>query len=119
VSVAELGGVRRVGAICQAIIPLFIILYLGMGLYVLVSLAPLIPGVVADIFYYAFTPHAAIGAFAGSTVLLSISQGIMRACYSSDVGVGYAFMIHSESSQQNYAKQASLTIFEVFLDIFV
>ena len=116
---AERGGMKRIGSICSTIIPLFIFLYLGMGGYVLASCASAIPQVFADIFHYAFTPHAAVGAFAGSTIMLSLSQGIRRACYSCDVGVGYASIVHSESSVQNSARQASLTIFEVFLDIFV
>lgn len=119
VILAEKGGMKRIGSICSAIIPLFIILYLGMGGYVLASCASSIPQVFADIFHYAFTPHAAVGAFAGSTIMLSLSQGIRRACYSCDVGVGYASIVHSESSVQNPARQAALTIFEVFLDIFV
>jgi alanine or glycine:cation symporter, AGCS family len=119
VLVAEAGGVKRVGAICGAIVPAFIIIYLGMGFYVLASCIHAIPQVIVDIFSSAFTPHAAVGAFAGSSLMLAISQGMRRSCYSSDIGVGYASIIHSESSAQNPARQASLAIFEVFLDIFV
>ena len=78
VLIAERGGLKRIGTICSAVIPLFIILYLGMGLYVLVACASAIPQVIADIFHYAFTPHAAVGAFAGSSLMLAISQGLDR-----------------------------------------
>jgi len=116
---AEAGGVRRVGAISSIIIPVFIVGYLGVGLYVLAANIVAIPQVLADIFRYAFTPHAACGAFIGSSLMFSISQGIRRACYSCDIGVGYASIMHSESAEKNAAKQAQLTIFEVFLDTFV
>ncbi len=119
VLIAEVGGVDRVGTICAAIIPAFIAMYLCMGLYVLAMNLPALPGVLFDIVRCAFTPAAAIGGFAGSTLMTTISQGIRRSCYSSDIGVGYASIIHSESREKNPAKQASLTIFEVFLDIFV
>ncbi|MDB6080812.1 MAG: dagA [Chlamydiia bacterium] len=119
VMLAEAGGVARIGSISGTIIPVFIVIYLGMGSYVLISNISAIPTVIADVFRYAFTPHAAIGAFAGSTLMMSITQGIRRACYSCDIGVGYASIIHSESSVQHPAKQASLTIFEVFIDAFV
>lgn len=119
VILAELGGVRRIGSICSAIIPAFIVLYLGMGLYVLVACFDAIPSVISDVFRYAFTSHAAVGAFTGSALMFTISQGIKRACYCLDVGVGYASIIHSESSVQNPARQAALTIFEIFIDTFL
>lgn len=119
VVLAELGGVKRIGNICSMVIPLFIVLYLGMGFYVLVASASLIPQMFADIFQAAFSPHAAMGSFVGSALLLTISQGIRRGCYSADIGVGYASIIHSASSVKNPSHQASLVIFEVFLDTFV
>lgn len=119
VLIAEAGGVRRIGAISSVVIPAFIVVYLGMGCYVLCASVSQIPAVITEIFSSAFTPHAAVGAFAGGSLMLTISQGIRRSCYSSDIGVGYASIIHSESSTQDPARQASLAIFEVFLDIFV
>jgi AGCS family alanine or glycine:cation symporter len=116
---AELGGVKRIGTICSATIPVFIVIYLSMGLYVLISCIDVLPSVFVDVFRYACTPCAAVGGFAGSSIILAISSGMKRACYSSDIGVGYASIIHSESSVKNPVKQASLTIMEVFLDIFV
>lgn len=119
VILAEAGGIARIGSICSTIIPCFIVVYLGMGFYVLASNMSLIPGVIGDVFHYAFTPHAAVGAFVGSTLMMSITQGIRRACYSCDIGVGYASIIHSESASQSPAKQASLMLFEVFVDAFL
>ncbi len=116
---AECGGLKRIGTICSTIIPLFIALYIGMGSYVLVQCASAIPSVIGDVFRYAFTSHAAVGAFTGGSLMLAMSQGIKRACYSLDVGVGYASIIHSESTEEVPAKQAALTIFEVFLDTFI
>jgi AGCS family alanine or glycine:cation symporter len=48
-----------------------------------------------------------------------MSHGIRRGCYTGDVGVGYASVIHSESSAQVPEKQAALAIFDIFLDTFV
>src|SRR5207253_3904110 len=73
----------------------------------------------SSIFNNAFTPHAAVGAFAGSSLLLAISQGIRRGCYSSDIGVGYGSIIHSATRMKNPSHQGALVIFEVFIDTFV
>ncbi len=113
------GGVRRVGKISSAIIPFFLLCYLAMGAWVVFQHIDRVPEVFGTIISSAFTGHAAMGAFAGSTMMLGISQGVRRACYSGDVGVGYASIIHSETSSTVPEKQASLVIFDIFLDAFI
>ncbi len=113
------GGVRRVGMISSAIIPFFVIAYMGMGFWVLYQNAALIPEVLQTVFKSAFSGHAAVGGFAGSGLILMISMGIRRGAYSSDAGVGFASVIHSESSTRSPEKQALLAIFDVFLDLFM
>jgi len=39
----------------------------------------ILPGVIANIFASAFSGHAAVGAFAGSGLMMTISQGVKRA----------------------------------------
>ena len=116
---AEFGGLRRVGNLSAVLIPLFIAMYLSMGAWVLIQNIEKFPAILSDIFTSAFSSHAAIGGFAGSTLLMTISQGIRRGCNSSDIGVGYASIIYSESRVEKPETQASLIIFEVFLDTFV
>lgn len=113
------GGVRRVGNISGFIIPFFIVLYLSMGFWVLIQNFHNIPDVIKVIFNTAFTGHAAIGAFIGSSTMQAISQGVRRGCYTGDVGVGYASVIHSESFVKIPEKQASLVIFDIFVDTFM
>ena len=116
---AARGGVERVGTICSRLIPLFLLCYIGMGAWVLINNFSLIPEVLQQIFVSAFTGHAAVGAFAGSSIMLAISQGIRRGCYAGDVGVGYASVIHSETSLEKPEKQAMLAIFDIFVDSFL
>ena len=78
-----------------------------------------LPGVLKQIFVSAFTGHAAFGGFAGAGIMAAMSHGIRRGCYTGDIGVGYASVIHSESSVQVPEKQASLAIFDIFLDTFI
>lgn len=113
------GGVERVGSISSVIIPFFVVLYVAMGLYVMVVNWAMIPSVVYDVFSHAFTGHAAAGGFIGSTLMLTITQGIRRGCYTGDIGVGYASVIYSESSDHHFARQASLVMVGIFLDTFI
>jgi AGCS family alanine or glycine:cation symporter len=114
-----LGGIKRVGTISSLMIPVFVVLYVGMGFFVLAKNYQLIPGVIKLVFTSAFTGLGVTGGFVGSTLLLTISQGIRRGCYTGDIGIGYASVIHSESSVQNPKTQASLVIFDIFLDTII
>lgn len=113
------GGVRRVGNIASAVIPIFVLIYLGMGAWVLINNVSAIPAAFGHVFSSAFTGAAAFGGFAGSTLMMMMSQGVRRGCYTGDLGVGYASIIHSETSAKVPQAQAALVIFDIFLDTFV
>lgn len=113
------GGVARVGAISSFLIPTFVLIYIGMTLWVLGQHITELPSLISTVFRSAFTGNAAIGGFIGSTFTLAISKGISGACYSGDIGIGYASIIHSEANTPDPKKQAGLSIFGIFLDTFV
>jgi alanine or glycine:cation symporter, AGCS family len=113
------GGVRLVGKISSALIPIFLLLFFGLSSWVFILNFSKIPAVFAAIFKGAFSGHAALGGFAGSTLMMTVSQGVKRACYTGDIGIGYASVIHSETEEANPGKQAALGIFGIFLDTFV
>ncbi|MBP7854754.1 sodium:alanine symporter family protein [Candidatus Babeliales bacterium] len=119
VLIAGRGGVRVVGKICSYVIPFFLAAYLSAGIWVLLQNASFIPGILYSIFVHAFTPHAALGAFAGSSMFLAMSHGVRRACYTGDIGVGYASVMHAETKESVPARQASLGVIDIFLDSFV
>lgn len=112
-------GVNNVGRIASVFIPIFIIFYLAMGAWVLYQNLSLLPNVFMTVITSAFTGQAATGGFLGSTLLIAASQGMRRSCYSSDLGIGYASVIHSETGETSAEKQASLTIVEICLDSFI
>jgi AGCS family alanine or glycine:cation symporter len=113
------GGINRVGEVCGGLIPLFVVSYMIMSLWVIFQHAADLPSVFQSIFEGAFTAQAAQGGFAGSTVMMAISMGLSRGAYSGDIGVGYTSVIYAESRTEKFQKQASMTIIGVFLDTFV
>ncbi|MGK5595098.1 MAG: amino acid carrier protein [Parachlamydiaceae bacterium] len=115
---AGTGGVKRVGNISTAVVPVFVVLYMGMGGWIILNNISSVPEMFSIVFESAFSGHAALGGFAGSTMLITISQGIRRGCYTGDVGVGYASIINSETSVKVPEKQASLELLGIFLDTF-
>jgi AGCS family alanine or glycine:cation symporter len=90
-----------------------------MSAWVFVQNLSLIPSMLSLVMQSAFTGHAAVGAFAGSSLMIAASQGIRRTCYAGDVASGYASVIHSQTGEINPEKQASLAIMEIFLDSFI
>jgi len=113
------GGVASVGKMSAILLPIFFLFFISMSLWVLIVNVSNIPQVITLIFSSAFSKQAALGGFAGSTVILTIVQGVKQGCYSGDIGIGFASVIHSESSSTDPKKQAVLAVFGVFLDTFV
>ncbi|MDC0349377.1 alanine:cation symporter family protein, partial [Alphaproteobacteria bacterium] len=113
------GGIGRIGSIASVFLPVFIFIYAGMSLWVFIEHSDVFSSIIKTIFVSAFTGHAAIGGFAGSTLLLTISKGISSAAYASDIGIGFASVLQSEVSSHDIQKQASLSVFIVFLNTFV
>ena len=114
-----MGGVRRVGLINAWLIPIFIGFFLLMVIYILGVNYQKIPSIFLGIISSAFSGHAAMGGFVGSSIMLTISRGISSACYSGDVGIGYASIIHAETRVQDKSNQASLAIVGIFFDTII
>ncbi|WP_032113685.1 amino acid carrier protein [Candidatus Paracaedibacter symbiosus] len=111
-----IGGVNRLASVCSILMPGFMIGYMAMCLWVIGCHFEMIPGVLATVVKSAFTGHAAIGGFAGSTLMLAAQNGIARAVYSGDIGIGYDSTIQSETKSQSPEKQARLAIFSLLTD---
>jgi len=113
---ATIGGIKRVSRICSSLMPFFMVIYILMSFWVILNNISFIPSVLILVVKAAFTGHAAVGGFAGSTALLAIQHGMSRLAYSADLGIGYDSIIHSESSTTMPEKQARLAVLGVFLD---
>lgn len=116
---AAIGGVPRVAKMCSWFMPGFLIIYISMCLWVIGNHAEALPQVLAMVFKTAFTGQAAIGGFAGSTMMLAIQNGMAGASYAADIGIGYDSTIQSESLTVYPERQARMAFFGVCLDNFI
>ena len=119
VVVTGVGGIRRVGNISSILIPFFVVVYIGMSCYVLFQNIEKIPALLLTVLTSAFTGHAAVGGFIGSAMLMAMTKGVEAGCYTGDIGIGYASVIHSETQECQPQKQALLAIVAIFLDTFI
>lgn len=114
-----IGGVPRVAKVCCGIMPLFMFIYISMCLGIIGSYYADLPSVLMAVIKSAFSGHAAVGGFAGSTMMLAIQNGMAGACYSADIGIGYDSTIQSESHTVHPERQARMAFFGVCLDNFI
>jgi AGCS family alanine or glycine:cation symporter len=114
-----IGGIRRLSQVCSLLMPIFIVLYVGMCVYILVCCASKLPGVLNMVFHAAFSGQAAIGGFAGSSAMLAAQQGISRSVYSGDIGIGYDSIIQAETRAILPQQQARLGIFSLLTDAII
>jgi alanine or glycine:cation symporter, AGCS family len=111
-----LGGIKRIGAVAELLVPFMALLYLGGGLVILIRYAAEIPGAFALVFDSAFNGAAATGGFAGSTVAMALRYGIARGLFSNEAGLGSAPMAHAAATTDHPVRQGLYGIFEVFVD---
>jgi AGCS family alanine or glycine:cation symporter len=114
-----LGGIRRLSQICTLLMPIFIVMYVGMCMYIIIHCAHKLPAMLSMVFQSAFSGHAAVGGFAGSTAVLAAQQGISRSVYSGDIGIGYDSIIQAETRAILPQQQARLGIFSLLTDAFI
>ena len=112
-------GVKSIGAINATMIPFFIVIFFITTIWVLCLNHTKLGDTFNLIFSSAFTGHAAIGAFAGSALFSTISNGVAGACYSGDIGIGYESIMHSSAKVSDSKSHASLSFLNIFLDTFV
>ncbi len=119
VTIVCIGGITRIAKVMDLMVPIMAVVYL-LGALVIIgaNIGNLIPSL-ASIFIYAFTPHAAIGGFAGSTIALALRWGAARGVYSNEAGFGTAPAAHCTASVDHPIRQAAWGVFEVVVDTLI
>jgi len=110
------GGIRRIGRFCEALVPAMTALYILTGMVIVLANASELPSVLSDIFSYAFAPAPAIGGFAGATVMATIQMGMARGMLSNEAGLGTAPMVHANAETEHPFAQGLWGSAEVFID---
>jgi len=114
-----LGGLKRIVQVTEKLVPFMAAFYVLGGIIILVTNASKIPAAFGLIFGQAFTGTAAVGGFAGSTVMMAARYGVARGVFSNEAGLGSAPIAHAAATTDNPVKQGLWGIFEVFMDTIV
>ena len=119
VGLVLLGGIQRIAAVAEKLVPTMIVIYLIMGMAYVVLNFTKIPEVFVLIFGNAFSPTAAVGGFVGAGVRQAIAAGISRGVLSNEAGLGSAPIAHGIAKVKHPVEQGVVGVFEVFVDTIV
>ncbi len=113
------GGIKRIGAVAEKLIPAMSLLYIVFALIVVFGHAGNIGPAFKKIFATAFTPGALGGAAAGIALKQTIVWGLRRSAFSNEAGLGSAAIAHAAAETPSAVQQGIYGIFEVFADTIV
>ena len=119
VSLVLFGGIKRIGAVAEKLVPFMALLFVICGLSVIISNLSSVGKIFGMIFKGAFNAEAALGGAFGITIMTTIQKGVGRGVFSNEAGLGSAPMAHAASSETDPVKQGMYGIFEVFMDTIV
>ncbi|MDY3014046.1 MAG: sodium:alanine symporter family protein [Evtepia sp.] len=117
-AVVLFGGVKRLGAVTEKLVPFMAVIYILACLIVIIRFAGTLPAVFHDIFVGAFNPSSVAGGVTGGMILV-LTWGVKRGVFSNEAGLGSAPMAHATTSETDCVKQGLYGIFEVFMDTII
>ena len=118
-AVIFLGGVQRLAAVTEKLVPIMAAVFLLGGLVVLVVRIQYLPATFGMIFRYAFAPNAIIGGGLGAALKIAISQGAKRGLFSNEAGMGSTPHAHALANVKDPHEQGVVAMVGVFIDTFV
>ena len=113
-----LGGMKKIGAMAERLVPAASVCYLLLGLGVLIARAQYLPEAISSIVAGAFSPGAVTGGVIGS-LFVGLRVGVSRGVFTNEAGMGTAGIAHAAARVQHPAQQGMMGIMEVFLDTIV
>ena len=119
VAIILLGGIKRIGAVTEKLIPFMSVFYILFALVVIGAHIGSVPDAFVKIFSSAFTPQAIGGAASGIVLKQTIIWGLRRSAFSNEAGLGSAAIAHAAADTKGPVNQGLYGIFEVFVDTIV
>ena len=114
-----LGGVQRLAAVTEKLVPIMAAIFLLGGLVILCARIKYVPSTFGMIFKYAFQPQAIIGGGIGYALKTAISQGAKRGLFSNEAGMGSTPHAHAQANVAHAHDQGVVAMIGVFIDTFI
>lgn len=115
-AIVILGGIKNIAKVANILIPFMALFYIGGCLIILIMNYKTVPASIALIFKYAFTKQAAVGGFAGSSLMMAMRYGVSRGLFSNESGLGSAPIVSAAAQTKNPVRQALVAASGTFWD---
>lgn len=107
-----IGGITRIANVTSKMVPAMTVFYVISCLLIIVSNIGEIPSLIGSIFVEAFNPSAIYtGGFMGVLI-----QGVKRASFSNEAGVGSAAIAHAAAKTDEPVREGSVAMIGPFID---
>lgn len=119
VAAVVLGGVKSIARVCGFLVPFMALFYVLGCIYILCVNGSYVWPAIKLIVESAFSPQAASGGFAGTSVMLAARYGISRGLFSNESGMGSAPIVAAAARTRNPVRQALVSSTGTFWDTVV
>ena len=116
IAAVVLGGVKSIAKVCGFLVPFMAIFYVLGCIYILSVNGSYVWPAIKLIVESAFSPQAASGGFAGTSVMLAARYGISRGLFSNESGMGSAPIVAAAARTRNPVRQALVSSTGTFWD---
>ena len=114
-----LGGVKRIAAITEKLVPIMAIFYICGALIAIGMNAQNILPALQSIFMGAFTPQAVMGGAIGISIKEAVRFGVARGLFSNEAGMGSTPHAHAMAKVEKPQDQGAVAMVGVFIDTFI
>ncbi|MQN01144.1 MAG: sodium:alanine symporter family protein [Lachnospiraceae bacterium] len=118
IALVIIGGLKRISAVAEKIVPFMAILYVGTVLILIFSNITKLPAAFVSIFEGAFGIRAITGGVIG-TIIASMRNGIARGIFSNEAGLGSAPIAAAAAVTDYPAEQGLISMLGTFIDTIV
>ncbi len=113
------GGIKSIGKVTAALVPVMIAFYVLGALFILVVNAGAVPGAFAEVFSSAFSGSSALGGFVGSTIMIAVQFGVARGIFSNESGMGSAAIAAASAQTTHPVRQGLVSMTQTFIDTII
>ena len=114
-----LGGVKRIAAITEKLVPIMAIFYICGSLIAIGMNAENILPALKSVFVGAFTPEAVMGGAIGISIKEAVRFGVARGLFSNEAGMGSTPHAHAMAKVAKPQDQGAVAMVGVFIDTFI
>lgn len=119
VGMVILGGIQRIGAVAQTLVPFMCIAYVLAAAFVLIVNYATIPAALVLIVESAFNGHAAVGGFAGAAMIAAMRFGVARGVFSNEAGLGSAGIAQAAGTSKDPVTSGLIGMMGTFIDTLI